>query len=118
MSEFRLVCQVNDIPKQGAKNINLDGVEIAIFDTTEGLVARSGVCKHNAFKLELCEISGDIVRCPLHGWSYHISSGKGIRPSWTCLEHFALELRGSEIWIDPTKIDTTGDEFDTSSFQW
>lgn len=118
MSELQPVCKVSDIPKNGAKNINLDGVEIAIFKTAKGFVARSGVCKHNAFKLELCEISDDIVRCPLHGWTYRISSGKGIRPSWTCLEQYPLELRGDEIWVGAQSLDGDAEAFDTSAFQW
>ncbi len=116
--DFKLACKQSEIPRGSAKNVNLGGVEITIFHTENGLVARSGVCKHNAFKLELCEISGDIIRCPLHGWKYRISTGKGIKPSWTCLASFPLEIRGPEIWIKPVVDDPQQDDFDTSSYQW
>lgn len=117
-SDYKFACTLSDIPKEGARNVNIEDVEITIFRTPDGYVARSGVCKHNAFKLELCDISGDIVTCPLHGWKYKISTGKGIKPSWTCLEAYPLELRGQEIWVQPNAKDSEKDEFDTSSYQW
>jgi len=118
MSEFQLACQQKEVTDKHAKNVNLSGVEIAIFKTENGFVARSGVCKHNAFKLELCEIAGDVVRCPLHGWTYRISSGKGIKPSWTCLDQFPLELRGDEIWVRTESEPEETDGYDTSSYKW
>ncbi|MEA3287736.1 MAG: Rieske 2Fe-2S domain-containing protein [Candidatus Marinimicrobia bacterium] len=116
--EFILVCNQSEIARGAAKNVILNDVEIAIFNTPQGFIARSGVCKHNAFKLELCEISGDIISCPLHGWKYRISTGKGIKPSWTCLELYPLEVRGDEIWVQPLADDSNKDDFDTSSYQW
>ncbi len=116
--EYLLACAGSEISEGAAKNVNLAGVEITIFHTTEGFIARSGVCKHNAFKLELCDISGDIISCPLHGWQYRISTGKGIKPSWTCLESYSLELRGQEIWVQPVADDSNEDDYDTSSYQW
>ena len=120
MSEqkFMLACTQSEISRGAAKNVNLAGVEITIFNTSDGFVARSGVCKHNAFKLELCDISGDIVSCPLHGWRYRISTGKGIKPSWTCLESYPLEVRGQEIWVQSAADDSNQGDFDTSSYQW
>lgn len=117
MSEFKKACLISDVTVTHAKNVTLDGVEIALFQSADGFVARSGVCKHNAFKLELCEISGDVVRCPLHGWTYKISTGKGVKPSWTCLDRFDLEVRGNEIWVR-TEASKQDEDFDTSSFQW
>jgi len=116
--EYKLACSRSEISLGTAKNVNLDGVKIAIFNTPKGFVARSGVCKHNGFKLELCDISGDIISCPLHGWKYKISTGKGIKPGWTCLESFPLEVRGQEIWVKPQTLDSNIDDFDTSSYQW
>ncbi len=116
--DFHFACLKDDIPKNTAKNVTLDGVEIAIFNTSDGFIARSGVCKHNAFKLELCEINGDIVRCPLHDWKYRISTGKGIKPSWTMLESYPLEERAGELWVQLISDDTGKDDFDTTSYQW
>jgi nitrite reductase/ring-hydroxylating ferredoxin subunit len=111
------VCASKDIKLGDAKNVTVDGIEITIFHTEKGYIAHSGYCKHNAFKLELCEISGDIVRCPRHGWKYRISSGQGIKPSWTSLENYPVELRGEEIWVNPTAEESATD-FDTSAYDW
>lgn len=117
MTDFEKACLKSDVSIDRAKNVTLNGVEVAIFQTSSGYVARSGVCKHNAFKFELCEVNGDVVRCPLHGWTYKISTGKGIKPSWTCLEQYPLEERGEELWVDVN--DPAKDEdLDTSAYQW
>lgn len=115
--DFRLACSTKDIPKNEAKNVSLEGVEIAIFNTKDGFIAHSGHCKHNAFKLELCEISGDIVRCPRHNWKYRISTGEGIKPTWTALENYPVEVRGDEIWVKPSP-EKPDENFDTSSYDW
>ena len=117
-TDFTRACPIAHIPAGGVKNITLDGVELAIFNTKDGFIAHSGVCKHNAFKLELCDISGDIIRCPRHGWKYRISTGAGIKPSWTCLENYPVEIRGQDIWVKLIANDSNNDEFDTSSYQW
>ena len=116
--DFAFACPISDVPKKGAKNVNLNGQEITIFHTKDGFIAHSGVCKHNAFKLELCDISGDIVTCPLHGWKYSISTGRGIKPSWTCLDTYPLEVRDQEIWVQLIANEPDQDDIDTSSYQW
>ncbi|NQV15643.1 Rieske (2Fe-2S) protein [bacterium] len=117
-SDFIYACLKKDIPMNAAKNVRVAGLEIAIFHTAEGYVARSGVCKHNAFKLELCDVSGDIVSCPRHGWRYRISNGKGVKPSWTQLDIYALEIRDEEIWVQAIADQSNQDDFDTSAFDW
>jgi len=117
-SDFIAACSTSDIPLNGVKNVNMNGIEIAIFHTGEGFIAHSGVCKHNAFKLELCDVSGDTVTCPLHGWKYSISTGKGIKPSWTCLDTYPLQVREEVVWIKPITDELEPDDFDTTSYQW
>ncbi len=116
--EYRFACLAADVPENGAKNVNLNGIEITIFHTSNRFIARSGVCKHNGFKLELCERQGDSVTCPLHGWKYNITTGKGIKPSWTSLDSYPLAIKGEEIWIQPQAEATREDDFDTSAFDW
>jgi len=116
--EFVYACEASDIPDQGALNVNLDGEEITIFHTPSRFIARSGFCKHNGFKLELCEISGDTVTCPLHGWKYSIGTGKGIKPSYTRLESYPIAVRGEQLWVLPVPEKLDEDDFDTSAFDW
>lgn len=120
MSEkkYIYVCKTADIPRGQAKNFLMQNKEIAIFNTAEGFFAHSGVCKHNAHKLELCEIMGDVVRCPRHHWQYEISTGKGLRPNHTALDNFPLEIRGEEIWVNLEAEASADNDFDTSMYQW
>jgi len=115
--EYKYACEASDVPENGALNVNIDGVEITIFHTPDRFIARSGVCKHNGFKLELCEINGDAITCPLHGWKYRISTGKGIKPSWTVLETYPVVMRADQLWVQPVA-EKADDEFDTSAFDW
>ncbi len=92
--------------------------DIAIFHTADGYLVRSGLCKHNGFKLELCNWNGDVIQCPLHLWQYRLSTGKGIKPSYTQLEVYEVELRGEEIWVRPSEAGDDPDQYDTSGYQW
>ena len=115
--DFIYACEASDVPNNGALNVNLNGVEITIFHTPDRFIAHSGVCKHNGFKLELCEISRDTVTCPLHGWKYRISTGKGIKPSWTVLETYPVVMRAEQLWVQPVA-EKSDDECNTSAFNW
>lgn len=116
--EFMYACEASDVPEDGALNVNLDGVEITIFHTPDRFIARSGFCKHNGLKLELCEITGDAVTCPRHGWKYSISTGKGINPSWTSLESYPIVMRAEQLWVQPMAEKQDDDNFDSSAFDW
>ena len=116
--DYVYACETSAVPENGALNVNLDGEEITIFHTSTGFIARSGLCKHNGFKLELCAITGDTVTCPLHGWKYSISTGKGIKPSYTRLETYPVAVRGEQLWVLPEAEKPAEDDYDTSAFDW
>jgi nitrite reductase/ring-hydroxylating ferredoxin subunit len=112
------ICKISDIKMDKAKNFNVQNVELSIIHTKDGFFARSGVCKHNGIKLELCSVSGKQITCPYHGWTYHVESGKGIQPSHTFLSCYQLKIRGDEIWVDISKKNDDDFEIDTSRYQW
>lgn len=117
-AEFQRLCRVQDVPEKGVRNFNLNGEEVAVFHTPEAYLVRSGVCKHNGFKLELCDLKDDVIQCPLHLWQYRLSTGKGIRPSYTQLDLYEVELREDEIWVRRQQIEEGGEEYDTSGYKW
>ncbi len=112
------VCKTSDVLLGKAKNYTVQNIELSIIHTKDGYFARSGVCKHNGFKLELCTIKGCTITCPLHGWVYNINSGKGIKPIHTNLDQYGLELRGEEIWVDVSEKAKKDFDIDTSNYQW
>ena len=118
LTAYRFVCPVGEIPPGSAGIFLLAGVVTAVFHTSDGFFAHSGVCQHNAFRLELCEISSDIVRCPRHGWKYCISSGKGFQPARVRLANYPVEIRGRQIWVQPAAGADPSADYDTTSYHW
>ena len=117
MADILYLCRREELPTQGAKNFVVDGRDVAVFNMAGEFVAHSGVCKHNGFKLEHCQVKGDTVTCPRHLWVYRISDGQGIKPTYTRLDNYRLELRDDEVWIDLEDA-APQDDFDTSAYQW
>jgi len=108
-----------EIPLGTARNFNLQGREIAIFHTKDGFLARSGTCRHQGFKFELCDIRGDEVRCPLHDWRYRISTGEGISPRWPRLARYPLRVEEGFIWVNLTGVEEPEpSDPELDRFQW
>jgi len=76
------------------KVLSLLGKKVGVFRKADGTVyALELTCKHQGAGLSTRDISGDMVTCPRHGWTYSIETGE-------CLSHPAeLPLRFHEVEI-------------------
>ena len=97
--EFEYIAQVNEVPKkQGLVRI-VQEHEIAIFRAEGKFYAVSNVCPHQHAPVIAEGIrDGNIITCPMHGWSYDIETGKSTNGSGglTC---FDLKIDGDRIFV-------------------
>lgn len=78
MAKFIEVAQVNEVPDQSAKCVEVEGRSIALFNLEGEFYALDNTCPHSGGAL--CE--GDIVNgeieCPLHNSTFDIKTGEVI----------------------------------------
>ena len=89
-----VVCSVSDLPPGDVEIIDVDGVEIGVFNVDGEFYALHNLCPHRGAplcegritgvmrgpepgKLEM-ERRGEIIRCPWHGYEFDITDGEFI----------------------------------------
>jgi nitrite reductase (NADH) small subunit len=69
--------------------INLDG---AVF-------AYENRCPHKGGRLGDGEFSNGVIVCPIHRWEFCANGGRGINPTGTQLNRYAVQIVGGRIQI-------------------
>jgi len=79
MPNFIHVANISDIPPGTAKVVDVQNVEVALFNLEGTIYAIDNMCQHAGGPLGEGTIKGDIVVCPWHGYRYHIKTGKYLK---------------------------------------
>ncbi|HEY1485690.1 MAG TPA: aromatic ring-hydroxylating dioxygenase subunit alpha [Micromonosporaceae bacterium] len=71
---WQLACHESDLPAVGARIVaQVAGREVLVVRTPTGLAAHLNVCRHRGSRLVTgAEPEGKAIRCPYHGWTYHL----------------------------------------------
>ena len=89
---------ISDIPKQGARVVNTDEGDIAIFRTDEDeIFALRDKCPHKGGPLSQGIVHGKKVACPLHNWNIHLDTGMAVAPDEGCAARYPVKLEGDKI---------------------
>ena len=101
MSNWMKVCALDEIPKLGARVVQHDGIDIAVFRNAEDEVfAVEDRCPHKGGPLSQGIVHGRKVTCPLHGWNIELDSGCAVAPDEGCTREFPIKIEGNRVWLD------------------
>ena len=92
--------KIDEIPSGRCRVYEASERTIAVFNLPEGVHAIDNVCVHRGGPLGEGDLSGKIVTCPWHHWSYDVTTGKTTMSDQVGVKKYALELRDSELWVD------------------
>lgn len=83
--------------------VEVDGAKILLIRHGDTVTAIGGVCPHAGGPLAEGVLDGDRVLCPWHKAAFCTRTGR-LRepPAVDDLPAYPVELRGAEIWLDPT----------------
>lgn len=99
MSAWQRVAAVADFPIGSRKVVDVDGVRVAVFHTSEGYHAIEDVCTHDGGELASGVLEGCEIVCPRHGARFDIRSGEVIAPP--AYESVAsLPVRVESGWVE------------------
>jgi 3-phenylpropionate/trans-cinnamate dioxygenase ferredoxin subunit len=80
MAEFRTVLKLEELPPGGMRACSIDGHEIVLCHTREGVFALDNICTHAHARLCEGRLRATRLVCPLHGASFDIRDGRVLGP--------------------------------------
>ena len=100
MSDWIKVGQLDDIPQIGARVINSDDGDIAIFRTSNDEVfALRDHCPHKGGPLSQGIVHDKRVTCPLHNWVIELENGQAVAPDKGCAGYYPIKIEQGVIFI-------------------
>jgi len=102
MSEWKPICQVEDIPKLGARRVQRDrGCQVAIFRTEDDQVfALLDRCPHKGGPLSQGLVFGNSVACPLHNWTIGLDTGCAHTPDEGSTPKFSVKVENGTVHLN------------------
>ncbi len=100
MNDWIEVGDVEDIPRLGARVVQVAGKKIAIFRTTEDKIfALNDQCPHKKGPLSQGIVHGNRVTCPLHNLVLDLSLGEAIAPDEGCVVTYPVKVDDGKILL-------------------
>lgn len=96
------VARIEDIPPGKTLRVELEGREILLCHTGEGIFAVDNMCSHAAARLCEGRLKGVKLFCPMHGAAFDVRDGGALtRPARDPLPTFAVVVEGEEVLLCP-----------------
>jgi toluene monooxygenase system ferredoxin subunit len=99
---FTRVCKAETIPEGGMRLVIADAqlVILAWPEDTDRLRAFQGVCPHANTPLNEADFDGRILTCPVHGWTWNLTSGEPVAPRESALAEYPVKVEDGVVYID------------------
>ena len=99
-ADFRSVANIADIPRGKTLRVDVDGQDVLLCHTGEGLYAVANLCTHAAERLDGGRLKGCKIHCPLHGAAFDVRDGCALsRPASEPLATYAVRIAGDEVLV-------------------
>ena len=103
MEGFTRVAAVDDIPSGGAKVIEVNGRELAVFNVSGTFYAIYNVCPHQGGPLGEGTLKGHVVSCPWHDLAFDVRTGLASDGGGNCVGSYEVKVRESEVFVGPRR---------------
>jgi len=101
--DWRKLAPLSALDRKPARMQRIDGRQIAVFKTTDGIRACENRCPHEGYPLSEGSLSPDcILTCNWHNWKFDLDSGDNLYGG-DRLRVYPTEVRGDDIWVDLTE---------------
>jgi len=106
MTPWKYICQVDDIPRQGARRVaRPQGLEVALFRTqADEVYALLDYSPYKGGPLSQGMVFGRSVACPLHNWVFHLATGQALAPDEGSTPCFAVQIEAGAIYMDAEQL--------------
>ena len=99
MSDFKKLLGKADLPVGTGKAVELDGKTIAIFNVDGAFHAIDNTCVHRGGPLGEGTLDGSVVTCPLHAWTYDVTTGVCTKNPQAKVKVYEVKVEGEDIHV-------------------
>ena len=97
---FVKVAKIKELKPGQAKEVEANGIMIALYNVEGRLYATSNTCLHESGSLGEGTLENNIITCPLHGWKYDVTTGFHIMMPHMKLKTFKVKVEKEDIMVD------------------
>ena len=105
---FVRVAAASDVPPGTAHAFTIGRYDVALFNAGGRLYALENSCPHQGGPIAEGWLEDFEITCPWHGWCFDVRSGKMTLGDFARIARFAVDVRGSDIYVstEPLNDDT------------
>ena len=100
MGTFVKVAQIKDLAPGAGKTVEVNGRAVAMFNVGGKFYAVDNTCKHRGGSLGEGELDGTVVTCPLHAWTYDVTTGECFDDPACGIDRLAAKTEGDDVLIE------------------
>lgn len=78
MARWEPVAELSELPEGGFKLVEVNGVELALFNVGGTICCIEDLCTHDGGNLVEGDFDGRVVTCPRHGARFDVCTGEAL----------------------------------------
>lgn len=99
MPNYVRVASTADIPEGEGRAFDVNGKTVAVFNSGGKFYAIDNECKHQGGPLGEGELEGTVVTCPLHAWTYDVTTGESPDDPDCKIDCFEVKVEGDDLLV-------------------
>lgn len=100
MSDWTDVALLKDFPPGTRDVVDVDGVQVAVFNLDGQLHAIEDICTHDGGELASGELENGVIICPRHGARFSLITGEVLGPpAYEAVHVFPLRVEAGVIQV-------------------
>ena len=99
MANFVRVASTAEIPPGTARQVDVGGKALAIYNVDGTFYCTHGICAHRGGPLGEGDLDGKTVTCPWHGWEYDVTTGVSTTNPSASVGCFPVRVEGSDVMV-------------------
>lgn len=101
MASWVKVAAVGDLAPGQKKQVDLDGLAVAIFNVEGTYYAIEDICTHDGAPLAGGRFTGHQIACPRHGARFDVCTGKALTmPAVVPVDTYPVKVEGNDILVE------------------
>jgi len=96
---FVKVAEVAEIPEGAVKHIIVHDKPMALCRVEGNFYAVNAVCPHMGGPLGSGKLSGHVITCPWHGWTFDVRTGLPDHPGGHSVSAYEVRVEGNDVLV-------------------
>lgn len=106
MSGWVDVARTEELPPGSWRVVDVDGVQVAVFNLDGAYYAIEDLCTHDGGDLASGELEGEVIVCPRHGARFSVKTGEVLAPpAYEPVATFPVRLEDGRVQVRDARWD-------------